>query len=87
MAVPLAKEVLRAVQDAFSLHQTLLAEHAIQAPDERLRAKGRLTRTLTSLDMVAGPGSRICMVGVPPLDNAVLMESHVLDRGRWLGEG
>lgn len=67
MAIALAKEALRTVQDALPLHQALSSTDAEHPPNRRLPSQGRRPRSQTSDDMVPWFAGRLGVAVVATL--------------------
>ena len=86
MAVSLAKEVLRALQDSVPLHETVFAEHAKEAADKRIPAQSGNACPVTPLDVAAGAHGGKRMASLRALVNALHVADNVLDWRCWMGK-
>ena len=85
MAITFAKETLRAVQNAFPIHETLPSTYAdygsvTSLPPPSCRA---YMEELPNVDSI--PSCNVCLGGLATVVHAHNMESTLLDWRRWLG--
>lgn len=78
MAVPLAKEVLRALQDVLSVHKTLLPAHAQEASNQRLYTESDYACRLACARVASRSVGWIGLAAVSSMAHEIFMADHVL---------
>ena len=80
VVITFAQEILRAMQDTFSLYQALSSPYARNDTDHRLPTSSRDSLRAPVLDLVQRTFGSVCMAPLAAMVYALYLAGFVLDR-------